>query len=172
MTTDRIRSARQGLLDYAESGAHTVKRGVIGSLFPAIFEAAKKMSTRAISQWLRETHNVKVSPAGISKALRHPDKYWQEYWELIEPAARTFERAHGAAMESFLFDDAVYEHFSGPEFHFEDAGDEDTYGEARATLEADWFSLDASLRNHMWKFVPKVEKKTAKSGKSHERKDS
>ncbi len=154
---DSIRAARQGLVEHVEGGATTPKHGLIASLFPAIYLASRKLSTRAISEWLQETQNVKISPAGISKALRQAEKYWEWYWDLIEPAARTVESAHDVAMESFLFDRQVYEHMSKEEIHFEDEEADRNYQEARETLEADWFAFENNVLNHMWKFVPKVE---------------
>ena len=82
-------------------------RGAIGELFPFVFEASARMSSRAISRWLEE-NGVKLSAVTIAKALRNQKPYWEELFEAIEPAARIFEEAQGCAMGEFLLRDEVF----------------------------------------------------------------
>lgn len=147
---------RKGLLAFSESGATRAKHGLITSLFPFIYEAARRLSTRAIGRWLEETHNVRISPAGISKALREADKHWEGYWELIEPSARSFEATHHIAMESFLFDRELFALRSGENPDFDNDDDQDQYWDAVDALRNDWFLLDDRTLFKMRQFVPKV----------------
>src|ERR1700722_17524934 len=71
----------------------SAQRGLINELFPWVYEASKRMSSRAISRWLAEK-GVKLSAATVAKALRNPRLYWQELADEIEPAATIFGNAH------------------------------------------------------------------------------
>jgi hypothetical protein len=79
----------------------SAQRGLINELFPYVYEASKRMSSRAISRWLAEK-GVKLGPATIAKALRNPEPYWQELADEIEPAARLFSDAHDIALRDVL----------------------------------------------------------------------
>ena len=79
----------------------SAQRGLINELFPYVYEASKRMSSRAISRWLAEK-GVKLGPATIAKALRNPEPYWEELWDEFESAARLFSDAHGIALRDVL----------------------------------------------------------------------
>lgn len=89
--------------DAALNEEFSAQRGLINELFPYIYEASKRMSSRAISRWL-EANGTKLSPATIAKALRNPDPYWQELFEEIEPAARIVANAHNMTIGDLLKD--------------------------------------------------------------------
>ena len=78
-------------------------------LFPYVFEASKRMSTRAISRWLEEIHGIKISQPTVSRALRSPKKYWQVFAESLEPYARIVENAVDSTMGSFMHDQRVFD---------------------------------------------------------------
>jgi len=147
---------RHGLLEFAESGVARATRGLITQWFPFIYQAARRLSTRTISRWLEETHNIKISPASVSKALRESDKHWEGYWELIEPAAHNFGTGHNVAMESFLFKREFFESLASEDIHFEDAEDESKYWEGLDALRNAWFVLDDKTLDKMRRYVPRV----------------
>ena len=69
----KIKNIGEELLNHAE-GAESSRRGVADDLFPYIYVAAKKLSTRAISRWLEDTQGIKLSAATVSKVLRESDE--------------------------------------------------------------------------------------------------
>jgi hypothetical protein len=94
--------------------AHKVKleekRGVAIELFPFIFEASSRMSARAISRFLKEKHGVQLSAVTVSRVLSDLKKSWNQYFDVIEPFARTFEKgAYFSRMADFLFDDKCFQ---------------------------------------------------------------
>lgn len=99
----------QALIAASESERGSA-REVLRELFPYIDEASKRMSSRAISHWLKENYGVQISPATILRALRSPDKHYQDFVEYIEPWALIVENATDCSMENFLFDRRIFEH--------------------------------------------------------------
>jgi len=81
---------------------------ILRELFPYIDEASRRMSSRAISRWLKDNCGVQISPATVLRALRDPDKHYQDFVEYIEPWALIVENATDCAMESFLFDQRIF----------------------------------------------------------------
>ena len=57
-------------------------------LFPYIYVASRNMSTRAISRWLAEKHEVSLSAAAISRALNSPRVHLERLAEYIAASAR------------------------------------------------------------------------------------
>jgi hypothetical protein len=126
-------------------------RGAIGELFPYVFEASGRMSSRAISRWFEEK-GVKLSAVTISKALRNPKPYWEELFETVEPAARIFEDAQGCAMEDFLLREEVFFGLEGKPPALGAITGQGTsqafeeYERAVATLKQDWFCFPRKTR--------------------------
>jgi hypothetical protein len=87
----------------------SAQRGLINELFPYVYEASKRMSSRAISRWL-ESKGVKLSAATIAKALRNPKPYWQELAEEMEPAATEFSKAHNISVREVLLNETAFTH--------------------------------------------------------------
>ncbi len=85
-------------------------RGVLDDLFPYVYRAAKRMSTRAISRWLQDAHNVKLSAVSIAKALREPERFWEKWADSIEPTARAIEDVTQVSMAMFLTDQDAFQH--------------------------------------------------------------
>ena len=91
-----IQEIGESLIQYAHDTAEFSKqRGLTEELFPYIYQASRRMSTRAISQYLSEVHKMKISAVSVAKALREADKHWESLYEEVEPAARIFGDAHG-----------------------------------------------------------------------------
>jgi hypothetical protein len=127
----------------------SAQRGLINELFPAIYVASKRMSSRGISRWLAE-NGTKLSAATIAKALRNPDQYWQEIMDEIEPAAITFENAHNVSAEDFLKDPVVFNGLRTQPPLLNGMSEEVVqkslreYERACGKLSEDWFSMPAA----------------------------
>lgn len=92
-----------------DDAAFTKREGVIDRMFPYIFQASRRMSTRAISAWLMENEKIKLSQTTIAKALRESERYWQAIHDEVEPAARTFAAAHGVSVDHVLSSEDAFE---------------------------------------------------------------
>jgi hypothetical protein len=152
---------------YAETEAEFSARGVIDELFPYIYMAAKRMSTRAISRWLKDTHKIKLSPVTIAKALRESDEHWETFFEKIEPSARIFGDAHSVYMRDFLMEYELFAGLKSSRMNLTLSGEEGyrEYERAVEIIERDWFqALDESTREECARYIPD-EGKNAKSGK-------
>lgn len=150
-----LKEIGKNLIEYASEDAEfSAHRGAIDELFPFIYQASKRMSTRAISRWLSEEQGVKLSAVTIAKALREAGKNWERYWDRIEPVARIVEDSNDFKLEQFLFDDELFEKMirdkpvvsANPDEQWE-------YENATSTLTEEWFSLDESTREQCWKVV-------------------
>jgi hypothetical protein len=152
----------EALTQYADEQAEFSARGIIGELFPYIYQASRRMSTRAISRWLREGPKIKLSAVSIAKALRNPEKYWQEFAESIEPQARIVQDALDWPIEDFLYNAEAFEDaISGPnKITPKVSGDSNDeiqrsnweYEDAVGFLKRKWFSLDPAVRSSCWKY--------------------
>ena len=147
--------------DISEIGASLVTRsqeheisgrGLATSLFPYIYTASKRMSTRAISAFLQEEHGVKLSAVTIAKALREPEKHALAILDRVEPAARTVATALDIRPERLLGDAYFYDATRGRSPGFWPGTHEQTgealaeYDAARDCLEKEWFALPPDLR--------------------------
>ena len=77
----------QKLVDHSKSAEFSANRGLVVDLFPFIFEASERMSARAISRFLQEKQNIRLSAVTITKALNDPKKSWIGFFETLEPSA-------------------------------------------------------------------------------------
>jgi hypothetical protein len=129
-------------------------RGRISELFPYIYQASKRMSTRAISSFLADNFGLKLSAVGISRALKEEKKHWQWLAETVEPAAQIFSRAHGVSAYGILDDENAFLGFSeqAPKVSGEEGFQE--YQGAEDFLKRRWFSLDKDVRDSCMPFVP------------------
>ncbi|MDF7809541.1 helix-turn-helix domain-containing protein [Pontiellaceae bacterium B12219] len=81
------------LLDYSIQEGSSIK-GLLEELFPYIYAASDRMSTRKISEWLEENYDVKISYSSIAKALQKSDEY-------IEKAASEYY-GESVALQSYI----------------------------------------------------------------------
>lgn len=150
-----------GLVGHAQNEAEYSARGTLSELFPYIFQASRRMSSRAISRWLAEGPKIKLSAVTIAKALRNADKYWEEFADFVEPRARIVEDALDWPMEDFLYNEVGFRH------HIEDKKTApkvggDTFEEQMHSLAEyetaveflidHWFNLDSSVRDNCYRF--------------------
>ena len=129
---------------------------ILAELFPYVFEASKRMSTREISRWLEENHGIKISQPTVSRALRNADKYWQTFAESMEPHARIVERACPAVMKDFMRDWGVFDWATEKEnLTLAGSSDEDAEADFKEVADAvnflrnHWFCLSDTTRANM-----------------------
>lgn len=122
------------------------ERGLVSQLFPYIYEAAKRISARAISREFKN-RGVKISQVSISKALREKKKYFQAHFDHVEVAARTVERVLGSPASDLLSDEGT---FVSAELQTDrneyDPDDEWSLQDALSVLRDDWWGFAADFR--------------------------
>jgi hypothetical protein len=140
----------QGLVAHSKSDDLDRKRGLVVELYPSIFGAHQTMSARAISRFLKEKHGIKLSAVTITKALNDPKKYWNQFFDTIEPFVEAYENWDKAEKrEDFLYDDkafkVIFPNLPGRDllrkalFKFE-------FSQAVQALREKWFSIDLGIR--------------------------
>lgn len=168
---NKIKKVGEALLNHAEE-AETSRRGVADELFPYIYVAAKKMSTRAISRWLEETQEIKLSAATISKVLRESDLRIRSIYELMKQRERDLysltpnDLPHDGIPLSELFNLAAFEsnaklpdQQASLQIYTEDTPPTDSTAayETRVLLynelHREWFSLPQEFREDCKKFA-------------------
>jgi len=91
------------LVGHSRETEFSANRGLVIELFPFIFEASHRMSARAISRFLLEEQDVKLSAVTITKALNDPKKSWNAFFDIIEPSARVIAKWWRCETYNFLF---------------------------------------------------------------------
>lgn len=137
----------------------SAQRGLIKELFPYIYESSKRMSSRAISRWLK-SNGTKLSAATIAKALRNPELYWEEIINEIKPAVELIAVQHGELPCTILKSDELFSHLEKQLPRREDSEHPSNEREASHTwqelvheyldacsiLEKKWFSMSPVVR--------------------------
>jgi hypothetical protein len=147
-----VKPVGQALLEFSQF-TPTSARGLVGALFPYILAASRRMSTRAISGYLEETHKVKISAATIAKALREPEKHLETLIDLVEPAARVVSDAHDIELVELLSRKELFKAASGAPPALWGNTDVETgdayreYTKAHCVLRDVWFSTDGVVRS-------------------------
>lgn len=72
-------------------------------LFPYVYIASRRMSLRAMSKWLKDSHDVDLSAAQISRALRQPDLHLSRLAEFIAPMVTYLAVAYQADAWQLLY---------------------------------------------------------------------
>ncbi len=145
-----IRSVGKELVAAARA-SFSAQQGILEELFPYIYQASKRMSTRAISRWLAETQAIKLSDVSIAKALRNAEQYWKGMVDEIEPVARVFAEAHKAELEDVLFSRQHFEKLREEPPWLNGVTVEDEWSEVKAAelkLEQYWFKFDDEILEH------------------------
>ena len=145
---DVLTDVGKEFLEHASEAEFSAGRGIVVELFPFIFVASKRLSTRAISRWLEETKGIKLSFVTIAKALRNPRESFEKFFDGIEPAAKYFVNAHPKTkLEAVLSSKDVFEFMrkAPPSLSDDLLTDEKDYGEAASVL-AGWFTIPDEAR--------------------------
>jgi hypothetical protein len=144
----------RSLQAFSKDAEFTARRGVVAELYPYIVAASKRMSARAISRFLEEEFEVKVSAVTVAKAIRNPKKYWMFFFDTLEPYCRRIEEAHHLPLEAFLFQEEFFEQCCNEEPKYVNAAvpevaEERTedYWEAVRIVQEKWYGLDEELRH-------------------------
>jgi hypothetical protein len=152
MTTKEMESVDlagvgQKLLAHSKSAEFTARRGLAVELYPFIYGASSRMSAPAISKFLAMEQGVQLSSVTINKAIKDPAKNWNLFFDLIEPAARTFADDSGITMEKLLFQKQYFYTIKNP--IIKAAAKmlvKDEVAKASSLLRQKWFSIDWEIR--------------------------
>ncbi len=140
------------LLQHSHKAAtFTAQRGLVDELFPYIYGASKRMSTRAISKWLEEAKGVKLSAVTIAKALRDQDRHWATLCDEIEVSARVMAMECKTSVWELLSmdpDDFARDCANNPHVFSPTCQEEADIASAAEELSSRWFSIvdEAALK--------------------------
>lgn len=142
-----LRDAGRDLAEFAYQIPEDLARSRSEILFPFIYIASKKMSSRAISRWLTEEKGVDFSAASVAKLLRESARYFQFIVDRVQPLAEHIAAQVGVDAETLLFtpfgtdlaEKGLREDFPGVEaFAYS--------GRVLSELHDEWFDLDEEIR--------------------------
>jgi len=149
-TTDAgIETVGNSLIEHVRDAA-AMRPGIVDELFPYIVQASKKISARAIARFLEEKHGVKVSYVTIGRALRNPQKYWNRYFDEIEPHAWMVAEAHDKTLKDFISEPEKYDQMleATPVYKTDAEGVLEAhmeYQNAVGVLDEKWFCFDDDI---------------------------
>jgi hypothetical protein len=162
-----LEAVGNSLIEHVQDAASS-RPGIVGELFPYLVQASKKISVRAIARFLEEEHGVKVSYVTIGRALRNPGKYWNLYFDEIEPHAWIVAESHERSPRDFISEPEKYQEMMDGKPIYQVEGDDEAsffraerdYKNAVAVLDEKWFCFDEDIleeaRFHLLKrFVEK-----------------
>lgn len=161
-----IKRIGQELVEGAEREEEfSAQRGLVDELFPYIYRASKRMSTRAISRWLKEQQNISLSAVTIAKALRESERYWVAFLDEVEPAAEIVARAHDIACgRRLLEDEELFVGVTGSTPTLSGIAAAGEYEDACETVRNNWFQvLDAAGREECLAVVGAAERREEKA---------
>lgn len=91
------------LLSHAQEFGEPNRLPLITQLFPFLFPASRRLTTREMSAWLEKEKGVKLSGPMISKGLQRPELHLRRIAEHVQPLAAYIAAAHGLNAEGLLF---------------------------------------------------------------------
>ena len=121
--------------------------GLLETLFPYIYGAADRMSTRAISRYLAENHNMTFSHSTISRALRASEMHIESISAAMSVHAGILARAGGITEEQILFDEHTFQMIAGHNTSLSPKAQQ-----AFDYLESTWYTYPEDFRNACYKF--------------------
>lgn len=142
-----LRDAGRDLVDYAHKIPEEDARSRSETLFPFVYLASKKMSSRSISRWLSEEKGIEFSAASVAKLLRESARYFRLITDRVQPLAEHFSAQVGGDPESLLFTPygaEIAERDARANFEGEEALD--YTNRVLSELHEEWFSLDEEIR--------------------------
>jgi hypothetical protein len=154
----------QKLLAHSKVAEFTARHGLVVELWPFIVGASERMSARAISRFLEKEQKVKLSSVTITRALNDPQKHWNLFFDMIEPAARIFAKDYGISMKAMLFKKQFFnEPFKSPLLNAAAKALVKTeVVHTAGVLRTKWFSIDYEIR---LKALPFLEHRLDMKGK-------
>jgi hypothetical protein len=125
------------LLSHAQEFGEPNRLPLTTQLFPFLFPASRRMTTREMSAWLEKEKGVKLSGVMISKGLQRPELHLRRIAEHVQPLAAYIAAAHELNAERLLFGENLEtgeselknfgEHLFAASEHFSD-GVHEAYG--------------------------------------------
>lgn len=98
------------LIHHAKEAAEfSAQRGFLDGFFPYVFVASRRMSLRAISRWLAEAYDIKITPNTLSLAMREAELYWRAIMDRVAPSAMTLATATGLSIDEILGDKEAFD---------------------------------------------------------------
>lgn len=149
-TNTEIEAVGNSLIEHVRDAVAT-RPGIVDELFPYIVQASKKISARAIARFLEEKHGVKVSYVTIGRALRNPGKYWNLYFDEIEPHVWIVAEAHDKKLREFISEPEKYQAMLEvkPIYKADNAEDvwkaDMEYQHSVSVLDTKWFCFDEAI---------------------------
>jgi hypothetical protein len=140
----------QRLLAHSRQAEFTARRGAVVELFPYLVAAHERMSARAIARFLEKEQGIKLSAVTITKALNDPKKYWNQFFDTIEPHVKIYENwDRTETREKFLYDDKAFKvmlpNLPGRDL-LRKALAKYEFAQAINALREKWFSIDLGIR--------------------------
>lgn len=142
-----LRQAGKSLAEYANLIADADSRTRSEILFPYIYLASKKLSSRAISRWFAEQKGIDFSAASVAKVLRECDKYFQLIAERVQPLADHIACQFCGDSEVFLFQPSGLDQIEQCINKMHPGEDALSYtARVLNELREEWFDLDEEIR--------------------------
>ena len=91
------------LLSHAQEFGERIRLPLTTQLFPFLFLASRRMTTREMSEWLETNKGVKLSGPMISKGLQRPDLHLSRIAEHVQPLANYIAAVHSVDLKWLLF---------------------------------------------------------------------
>lgn len=148
-----------------ETAEFSAQRGFLDGFFPYVFVASRRMSLRAISRWLAEEFDIKITPVTLSLAMRDAEHYWRAIMERVAPSAMTLATFSGLSVDEILGDKEVFDRLrSEPVERFATFPAPSTWEQEKAfnaecdeiklammTIGDTWYDIPASARAQCWR---------------------
>lgn len=100
---ESIPSIGSELLCHAQEFGEPNRLPLTTQLFPFLFLASRRMTTRQMSEWLEKSKGVKLSAPMISKGLKRPELHLSRIAEHVQPMASYLGTLFDRDAEELLF---------------------------------------------------------------------
>ncbi len=142
-----LRDAGRDLVEHAHKIPEEDARSRSETLFPFVYLASKKMSSRSISRWLSEEKGIDFSAASVAKLLRESARYFRLITDRVQPLAEHISAQVGVNPDALLFT-PYGEEIVESDLRANFAGEEaiDYTDRVLSELHEEWFSLDEEIR--------------------------
>jgi hypothetical protein len=107
-----LSSVGSDLVSHANEFGSPNRLPLITQLFPFLFLASRRMTTREMSDWLSKEKGVSLSAPMITKGLKRPDLHLKRIVEHVQPLAAFVCAVHERDVDGLLFGDDPYKRCS------------------------------------------------------------
>ena len=98
-----LSSVGSDLVSHANEFGSPNRLPLITQLFPFLFLASRRMTTREMSDWLSKEKGVSLSAPMITKGLKRPDLHLKRIVEHVQPLAAFVCAVHDLNVDGLLF---------------------------------------------------------------------